>query len=99
MKTLDRFLQRWRIAKVRPFIPIGARVLDLGCGDGALFRLLGNRIHQGIGLDPTLSAVVIGEHFKLIPGRFPEPLAPTELFDSLPCWPCSNTSRSLSSVP
>ncbi len=81
MKALDRFLQRWRIAKVRPFIPCGARVLDIGCGDGELFRLCGNRIQEGVGLDPTLTSQVKEEHFQLIPGRFPESLAEHKPFD------------------
>ena len=81
MKAFDRFLQRWRLTEVRPFIPVGARVLDIGCGDGLLFRLCGNHIHQGIGLDPTLPSHVKAENFELLPGRFPEALSKTEPFD------------------
>ena len=81
MRALDRFLQRWRITKVLPFIPFGARVLDIGCGDGALFHLLGNHIREGIGLDPTLSSHVQGQNFELIPGNFPDALTETEPFD------------------
>lgn len=81
MKTLDRFLQRWRIAKVIPFIPCGARVLDIGCGDGELFRLCGNKIQKGVGLDPILTSHFKEERFELLPGRFPDSLAETEPFD------------------
>ncbi len=83
MKLLDRLLQRWRIAKALPFIPRGARVLDVGCGDGALFRLLGNRIHQGLGIDPMLAAPVREERYALLPGRFPEDLPGTGPFDAI----------------
>lgn len=81
MKALDRFLQRRRMVKVLPFIPSGARVLDIGCGDGVLFRLLGNHLGEGIGLDPTLSFHVQGPGFELIPGDFPDALPETEPFD------------------
>ena len=81
MKALDRILRRWRMAKVWPFIPQGARVLDIGCGDGALFRLCRDRIKAGVGLDPALTAPVKEEHFDLIPGSFPESLPETEPFD------------------
>jgi SAM-dependent methyltransferase len=81
MKALDRFLQRWRIGKVRPFIPWGARVLDIGCGNGELFRMCGNQIQKGVGLDPILTSHVKEESFELLPGRFPDSLAGTEPFD------------------
>ncbi len=81
MKALDRFLQRWRVAQARPFIPVGARVLDIGCGDGALFRLCGSQIGSGIGLDPTLTRPITEEGYELLPGSFPESLPTFEPFD------------------
>jgi 2-polyprenyl-3-methyl-5-hydroxy-6-metoxy-1,4-benzoquinol methylase len=81
MTALDRFLQRRRIAQVCPFIPRGARVLDIGCGNGALFRRCGGLIRQGVGLDPTLTAPVREERFELLPGRFPEALPDTGPFE------------------
>jgi methionine biosynthesis protein MetW len=35
----------------------GGSVLDLGCGDGLLFELLGNTIERGVGLDISPEAV------------------------------------------
>lgn len=81
MKALDRILQRWRIAKVRPFIPENARVLDIGCGDGALFRFCERKIRAGIGIDPTLEVSTQHSRFQLIAGKFPEDLPAGEPFD------------------
>ena len=72
MNRVDRLLQRWRIGQVVPWIRDGARVLDVGCFDAALFAVLGPRIAVGIGLDPLLREPVSGERFRLVPGHFPD---------------------------
>jgi 2-polyprenyl-3-methyl-5-hydroxy-6-metoxy-1,4-benzoquinol methylase len=69
MKALDRFLQRWRIAKTGPYIANGTRVLDVGCSDGALFRQLGSRIGEGVGIDPDLREPVELPGVHLLPGK------------------------------
>lgn len=56
MRFVDRLLQFWRIAQAARFIPSGARLLDVGCADGALFRALGSRLAEGLGLDPALTS-------------------------------------------
>ena len=79
MKAADRVLQRRRIAAAAPWIPNGARVLDVGCADGALFAVLQDRIAGGVGIDPD---AVASEHagVRLVRGLFPDD-APDERFD------------------
>ena len=81
MKALDRFLQRWRIAKAGRHVPTGSRVLDVGCHDGALFRQLGARVREGVGIDGELEEVVAWDGFRLVPGHFPEDLPNESAFD------------------
>jgi 2-polyprenyl-3-methyl-5-hydroxy-6-metoxy-1,4-benzoquinol methylase len=83
MKTFDRFLQRWRIAKVRPYVASGARVLDLGCADGALYRQLQSTVGEVIGIDPGLAGSVQSGRCRLIAGRFPQDLPDSEPFDAI----------------
>lgn len=75
MKAVDRWLQRWRIAKAAPYVAPGARVLDIGCADGALFRQLAQRVGEGVGLDSDLDGAPSTPRFRLIEGLFPEALA------------------------
>jgi 2-polyprenyl-3-methyl-5-hydroxy-6-metoxy-1,4-benzoquinol methylase len=84
MKAVDRLLQRWRIAKARPFMSKGARVLDVGCADGVLFQHLGSHIGELVGIDPDLPQSVERDRCKLIAGKFPGSLAETEKpFDAI----------------
>ena len=83
MTSFDRILQRWRIAQAAPFIRPGARVLDIGSADGALFRHLGAKIGGGLGIDPTLSGPVEVGAVPLVPGCFPKDMPPTEPFDAI----------------
>ena len=83
LKTLDRALQRWRIAKAAPYVPKGAHVLDVGCADGALFRLLRGRIGSGVGIDPDLGEPYSAEGIRYIKGRFPDDLGISERFDAI----------------
>jgi SAM-dependent methyltransferase len=53
MRVLDRVFHFWRAAVVRPWIPRGARVLDIGCHRGEFLRSLGDRIGPSVGLDPA----------------------------------------------
>ena len=81
LKPLDRWLRSRRIARVKPFIPRGSRLLDIGCGDGALIHELGDHLTHAVGLDPSLAAPVNGSGYELIPGRFPDDVPSGETFD------------------
>ena len=83
MKFTDRFLQRWRIRKVSAEISPGARVLDIGSADGALFTALGSRVGAGsLGVDPTLRRMQTVNGHRLLPGFFPDAVpAGTPPFD------------------
>ena len=74
MRPLDRLFLLWRMAKVGPYIPQGARVLDVGCGDGDFLRRLGPRIGEGVGIDSYLTSPVEGGSYRLLPGAFPDGL-------------------------
>jgi 2-polyprenyl-3-methyl-5-hydroxy-6-metoxy-1,4-benzoquinol methylase len=81
VKRFDRFLQRWRIDAAAAHVPPGARVLDVGCADGALFDRLAARIGEGVGIDPDLRAPEQRGRFRLLPGRFPDDVDPAAPFD------------------
>ncbi|HEY6782353.1 MAG TPA: class I SAM-dependent methyltransferase [Candidatus Dormibacteraeota bacterium] len=80
MRQGDSVLQLWRIRKAAPYIPRGAHVLDIGCSDGALFRVLGGRIASGVGID---TAPVPDDHgfFRFIQGYAPEALPKGDRYD------------------
>ncbi len=72
MKRLDRFIRDQRIARAARFIRPGSRVLDIGCHDGELFRVLGPALRAGVGLDPDLAGALQGVNYWLRPGLFPD---------------------------
>ena len=72
MKRLDYIIQSLRIRKALPYIPSRSDILDIGCADGALFRMATNQMKQGIGVDPGIDQEVVRPNYRLIPGTFPE---------------------------
>ena len=80
MTGLDRFIQRYRINKVKPYIPNSSRVLDIGCADGSLFRHL-RFLKEGVGIDPDVTDAQSVPNAKLYKGFFPEALPNASLFD------------------
>ena len=81
MKTLDRLLQRWRIRRAALFIPNGARLLDIGCADGTLYRMLKPRLGSYVGIDPGLAKSVTEENYRLLAGSFPDDFPQISAFD------------------
>jgi SAM-dependent methyltransferase len=71
VKFLDRYIRDRRIARAVRFVRPGSRVLDIGCHDGELFRVLGPALREGIGLDPDLAGALDGPNYALRPGVFP----------------------------
>lgn len=80
MKWLDYRLQKERIRRVVPYVQQGARVLDIACADGALFRILGDRARSGVGIDVDPVPQSTATH-QFIRGSFPTALPATEPFD------------------
>jgi SAM-dependent methyltransferase len=81
MTPLDRALQRWRARMVCPWIPVQARVLDVGCHQGEFLHFLGDRIGPSAGMDPLAPALVC-QRYRLLPERFGEPAPfPDATFD------------------
>jgi SAM-dependent methyltransferase len=81
MLPIDRMLQWWRISKARPYITPGARVLDIGCADGELFRRA-PAINDGVGVDPDLPQPSVQlANAVLLKGLFPQALPDDRPFD------------------
>lgn len=71
MRWLDRKLRDARFARARPHVESGDDVLDVGCGDGEMFRQWDDLIGRGVGLDPDLDTVTEYGRHELRPGTFP----------------------------
>jgi SAM-dependent methyltransferase len=80
MTGLDRFIQQYRISQTKPFIRKSARVLDIGCADGALFRCL-PFLNDGVGIDPDVDGEASLPNAKLLRGFFPQALPDDNPFD------------------
>lgn len=83
MKPLDRYLQRWRMRQAMQFIPDQARVIDVGAHDGELFVALGDRLHEGFGIDPLRHETLARSNFTVVPGYFPASRPPTGGWDAV----------------
>ncbi len=80
-KPLDSFLEYLRFTKVEPYIPIGARLLDVGTGDGNFLRYLNGHLQAAVGIDSHLTQTVKFGTCCLIPGYFPYDFEADTTFD------------------
>ena len=79
MRWLDRKLQAARIRRAGPYAK-GARVLDIGCADGALFRFLDSGLAGGVGIDVD-PVPVSTPKYQYVRGPFPAALPAGDPFD------------------
>lgn len=80
MRFGDRIIQRWRVGKAISWIPDQARLLDIGCDDGFLFRELGGRLGFGVGVDPG-AAPTQHANYQIVRGLFPDQPSDREPFN------------------
>jgi len=80
---LDRFIQQMRVRAALPHIPAGARLLDVGCADGHLFRALDGRVSGGVGIDVDAPADGGRGTYRLVRGAFPDDLDDPGPFDAI----------------
>ena len=78
---VDRLLESLRFAKAKPHIPKGARLLDIGAGDGAFLQHLNGHIHTGVGIDANLVQSVKFGTCRLLKGYFPNDFSEDRTFD------------------
>lgn len=73
MNKFDYFLQKQRISKALPFIGQNEKILDIGCSEGALFKMLqeNNISFSGTGVDPTLDNEINNPDYVLLKENFP----------------------------
>lgn len=83
MKHIDRLLQTWRIRKALPFIPPGAKVIDVGAHKGELFLALGNNLETGFGIEPLIHKTIFHEQFRIEPGFFPTVIPDSNNWDCI----------------
>jgi cyclopropane fatty-acyl-phospholipid synthase-like methyltransferase len=84
LKTGDRLIQAWRMRRAIRWIPWHAKVLDVGCADGELFRRAGDRVASGVGVDiEPPNGWVAGDHVERRHGDFPDVVCASERFDAV----------------
>ena len=80
-KPLDSVLEYFRFTKAEPYISKGARLLDIGTGDGNFLRYLNGNIQSAVGIDSHLTESADFGKYRLISGNFPDDLETETTFD------------------
>lgn len=80
-KPLDSILEYLRFTKAEPYIPKGARLLDVGTGDGNFLRYLDGNIRTAVGIDPHLTKSIDFGKCSLVSGYFPDDFESDTPFD------------------
>jgi SAM-dependent methyltransferase len=83
VKTVDRLIQAWRMAKACRHVPPSARVIDVGAHEGELFEKLGHRLKEGFGIEPLAKAPLIRGRYCILGGYFPEVRPETSGWDAV----------------
>jgi 2-polyprenyl-3-methyl-5-hydroxy-6-metoxy-1,4-benzoquinol methylase len=83
VKKADFYLQKIRIGKVIPFIKRGDHILDVGSGEGALFKCLEEKRipFTGVGFDPEIVHEIHSPNFTIFKEWFPSPKIENRIFD------------------
>lgn len=83
MKWLDKYLQNARIRKASPFIKPESHILDIGSGDGPLFRYLDNKQISfiGLGLEPEAREEIHRQNYSIVRAKFPDDSATGQRFN------------------
>ena len=83
MKWLDCVIRDWRIRKTLPHLAKAKVILDIGCGDGELCRILAKRGIIGVGIDTCVNEVFEPVGFEFYSGTFPDALPNEKSFDAI----------------
>lgn len=70
MKWLDGFIRDLRIRQALPFIKLGDRLLDIGCFDQTLLKLVEARVASAVGVDPLAESSKRGK-ITIMKGTIP----------------------------
>jgi 2-polyprenyl-3-methyl-5-hydroxy-6-metoxy-1,4-benzoquinol methylase len=83
MTALDLYLQNQRIKKAGLWLNPTDRVLDIGCGDGALLRSRPPHALQHLGIDRSISVTMSEPGFRMEPWSWEEAPIMPHSFDAI----------------